>query len=376
MDIAWFTDTWLPTRDGVVTSLQSFKKELEKRGHRVYLFAPGRENHDDLDENIFYYKGRTFRGYPSYRVPPVRSLLTRRTERHIDRIQPDIVHSHGPAVMGVHAIKAARNCDAPLLFTYHTMLEDSLHFVTPSPSLQAVVGRLLRTWLRWYFHRCQGIVAPSRAAAEEISRYTDGSIEVVPTGIDLERFQQTDGKTVRQRHDLDGPVILHVGRIVQEKNLDLLIRAAPRILEERPDATFIIVGTGPYADVVQRHVEQQGLTEHFTFTGFVPDEALPDYYAAADVFAFPSTYETQGIVAVEAMATGTAVVAARARSLPELIQDGKTGFLFTPGDTKALADAILKALDADVAAAAKQTAERFSRERCTERLISYYERFL
>ncbi|MBS3772884.1 MAG: glycosyltransferase [Candidatus Thermoplasmatota archaeon] len=376
MDIAWFTDTWLPTRDGVVTSLQSFKKELEERGHRVYLFVPGTKNHDDLDENIFYYKGRTFHGYPSYRVPPLHSLLTRRTERHIARIQPDIIHSHGPAVMGVHAVKASRCSNAPLLFTYHTMLEDSLHFVTTSPLAQAIVGRLLPIWLRWYFHRCQGVIAPSRAAAQEISHYANTTVEVIPTGVDLERFRTADGTAVRERHGLDGPVILHVGRIVQEKNLDLLVQAAPHILDKQPDAMFVVVGTGPYADVVQRHVEQQGLTERFLFPGFVSDEDLPGYYAAADVFAFPSTYETQGIVAVEAMATGTSVVAAAARSLPELIQDGENGFLFPPGSAEALANTILKALDADVTTEAKQTAERFSRERCTERLIGYYERFL
>lgn len=376
MDIAWFTDTWLPARDGVVTSLRSFKEELEHRGHRIYLFAPGTENRNKPGENIFYYKGRTFRGYPSYRVPPLRSLLTRRTKRRIDRIQPDVIHSHGPGIMGVHAVKAARCSKAPLLFTYHTMLQDSLHFVTTSPALQAIVGRLLPIWLRWYFHRCQGVIAPSSAAAREISHYGDAPIEVIPTGIDLERFRNADGTAVRERHGLDGPVILHVGRIVQEKNLDLLIQAAPRILEAQQDATFVIVGTGPYADVVQRHVKQRGLADHFLFTGFIPDEELPGYYAAADVFAFPSTYETQGIVAVEAMATGTPVVAAAARSLPELIDDGENGFLFQPGSAAALAEGILHAMDADVAAAARQTAEEFSRERCTDRLVSYYERFL
>ena len=376
MDIAWFTDTWLPTRDGVVTSLQSFKEELEKRGHQVYLFAPGTENRDDTEENIFYYKGRVFHGYPSYRVPSLFSLLTKRTERRIANIQPDVIHSHGPAIMGIHAVKAARSSKAPLLFTYHTMLEDSLHFVTTSPAMQAIVGRLLPIWLKWYFHRCQGVIAPSHAAAEEISHYSKEPIEVIPTGIDLDRFHQADGEMIRARHELDGPVILHVGRIVQEKNLDLLVTAAQRILKEKPDAMFLIVGEGPYTDAVQQHVEKQGLTEHFLFTGFVPDEELPDYYAAADVFAFPSTYETQGIVAIEAMAAGMPVVAAAARALPELITDGKTGFLFQPGSADALADAILDALDADVTAAARETAATFSTERCTDRLILYYKRFL
>ncbi len=376
MDIAWFTDTWLPTRDGVVTSLQSFKHELERRGHQVYLFAPGTENRDEPGENIFYYKGRTFRGYPGYRVPPLRSLLKRRTERRIDAMQPDVIHSHGPAVMGIHAVKAARHSNAPLLFTYHTMLQDSLHFVTTSPLAQAIVGRLLPVWLRWYFRRCQGIIAPSHAAAREISHYAEVPIEVIPTGINLECFQQADGALIRQRHDLHGPVVLHVGRIVQEKNLDLLIQAAPHVLKEASDATFVVVGDGPYADVVQQHVEQEDLTDSFLFTGFIPDDELPGYYAAADVFAFPSTYETQGIVAVEAMATGTPVVAAAARSLPELIDDGENGFLFQSGSPQALADGIIEAMDADVAAAARQTAEEFSRNRCTDRLIRYYERFL
>ena len=377
MNIAWFTDTWLPTRDGVVTSLQSFKEELEQRGHQVYLFVPGTENRDDTEENIFYYRGHILHSYPSYRVPSLFSLLSRRTEHHIEKIQPDIIHSHGPAVMGIHAVKAAHNNKAPLLFTYHTMLEESLHFVTTSPAIQAVVGRLLRIWLRWYFHRCQGAIAPSHTAAAEIKRYNEGAIEVIPTGINLERFHQADGEAIREHHDFgDSPVILHVGRIVQEKNLDLLVTAASHILAERQDAHFVIVGKGPYAPAVQQHVEKQGLTEHFLFTGFIPDKELPNYYAAADVLAFPSTYETQGIVAIEAMATGTPVVAAAARSLPELINDGETGFLFEPGNAAALADAVLEALDGDIAVDATRVASAFSRERCTDRLLSYYERFL
>ena len=376
MDIAWFTDTWLPTRDGVVTSLQSFKEGLEKRGHQIYLFVPGTENWHDPEESIFYYKGRVFKGYPNYRIPSLLSLLSKRTKRCIKEIQPDIIHSHGPAIMGIHAINAALGNTAPLLFTYHTMLEDSLHFLTTSPAGQAVAGRLLRIWLRWYFHRCQGIITPSHAAAEEINRYSKVAIEVIPTGINLKRFLYADGALIRQRHGLHGPVILHVGRITKEKNLDLLVTAARRILKEKPEAVFVIVGEGPYTKAIQQHVEKQGLTEHFLFTGFVSDEELPSYYAAADVFAFPSTYETQGIVAIEAMATGLPVVAASARSLPELINDGETGFLFQPGNADALADAILKALKGDVALEAKRTAMAFSQEQCTDRLLSYYKRFL
>ena len=379
MKIAWFTDTWLPTMDGVVCSLLSFKEELEKRGHEVYIFVPGKENRDDFDNRIFYYKSRVFGRYPNYRMVPLRSLLSPRTDRIIDRVKPDIVHSHSPAFMGLHGLIASRRGNTPLIFTYHTFLGDSVYLLSSSPFIQNAARKFLNSWLKWYFGRCDGIIAPSMAASNEISAFTEKHIEVIPTGINPERFAGGDGRRGREDMGLENEkVILHVGRVVKEKNLDLMIDAAPVVLDRFPDAKFVIVGEGPYSDELKRRVNDTNVERNFIFTGFLEDEKLPDYYQAADIFAFPSKYETQGIVALEAMAAGLPVVAARVRALPEVVEDGKCGFLFDADDAGDFAEKMVMAIEGSrerMSSEAKRIAALYSIEKCTDRLLSFYGRF-
>ncbi|HDS59165.1 MAG TPA: glycosyltransferase family 4 protein [Thermoplasmatales archaeon] len=378
MKIAWFSDTWLPTRDGVVNSLLSFKEELERRGHQIFLFVPGDHTRDDRRQNIFYYRARPFRPYPAYRMPPLRSLLSPHTRRLLAAIQPDLVHAHSPGVTGLHGLLAARRQHLPYLFTYHTFLQDSVYLVTATPLGQQVVRRLLLAYLKWFFGQCTAVVVPSQAAREELAPLISVPLRVVPTGVDVERFAAGDGSRARRRLGLnDRPLVLHVGRVVREKNLDHLLAAAPLVLASVPHARFVVVGTGPYLEELRQKAQRQGLAEHVLFTGFVEEEDLPHYYAAADVFAFPSTYETQGIVALEAMAAGTPVVAARSRSLPELVEEGRTGFLFEPRLPADLADKLVQTLrNPSMADAARRTAGRYSQQRCTDRLMEVYEEFI
>lgn len=377
MKAAWFTDTWLPAMDGVVSSLLSFKEEIEKRGHKIYLFVPGENNIDDFDEGIFYYKASPFKKYPNYRMASIFSIFCPRTKKIIRKIRPDIIHSHSPGVIGVHGVAASYKYGIPLIFTYHTFLEDSVYFASPSPLIQDIAGRLLRAWLKWYFRRCNAIIAPSNAAKIEIGRLAEKIIEVVPTGINVDRFSYGKGMVARKEMGLGNEkVVLHVGRIVKEKNLDLLVDAAPLLLNDVPDAIFIIVGEGPYAESLKHKVKEMKLNKKFIFTGFIEDEKLPDYYKCADIFAFPSKYETQGIVAIEAMAAGLPVVAARIRSLPEIIEDGKCGFLFNPDDAHDFAEKMTMSLRAkEMPEKAKKFAMEYSIEKCTDKLLSLYERF-
>jgi len=366
--------------DGVISSLLSFKDEMEERGHKIYLFIPGDKNIDDFERGIFHYKAKAFKKYQNYRIAPVYSIFTPRTKRIIGRIKPDIIHSHSPAVIGIHGVVASHKYNIPLIFTYHTFLEDSVYFISSSPFVQNIAGMLLRIWLRWYLRRCNGIIAPSEAAKIEIKRLIDRDVEVIPTGINPERFAHGNGTAARQRMGLGNEkIILHVGRIVREKNLDLTVNAAPMVLDKVPDATFVIVGEGPYEKELKEKIGKAGLEKKFIFTGFVEDEKLPDYYQAADIFAFPSKYETQGIVAIEAMAAGLPVVAARIRSLPEMIEDGKCGFLFDADDEHDFAGKIIEGLmaaeEGNMSAEAKKVSASYSIRKCTDRLLSFYGRF-
>jgi len=378
MRIAWFSDTWLPAKDGVVNSLLSFKEELERCGHEIFLFVPGSATKDDTDNRLFFYRSKPFHPYPAYRMPPLHTLFSTRTRCLIANIQPDVIHAHSPGVVGLQGLITAHYLKLPFLFTYHTFLQDSVYLIATSPMGQHIIRRLLLLYLRWFFRQCHGIIVPSQAAKSELAPLICSPIYVIPTGIDIRRF--AGGHSARARKQLgvgNAPLILYVGRLVKEKNLDDLIAAAPYVLDKIPTAVFAIVGTGPYGDRLHRVVKKNGLSQHILFTGFVADENLPDYYAASDVFAFPSTYETQGIVALEAMAAGTPVVAARSRSLPELVEDGSSGYLFSPRDPADLADKVVKVLNTgDIASATTKTADRYSQRLCTERLLKVYAEFV
>jgi len=371
MKIAWFTDTWLPARDGVVNSLLMFKKELEKRGHDIFIFAPGERN--DEKGNIFYYKSRPLRAYKNYRVSSLPSLFSRRTIKIVNKIKPDVIHSHSPGIIGIHAVIASYKLKIPLFFTYHTFVDDSVYLFFRKERTQEIVRKLVYKWLRWYFRRCSCIIAPSKYTAKILNeKIMEREIKVLPTGIDIEKFSNGDGSEIKKRYD-GKKIILHVGRVVKEKNLDLLIEAAPYILEKM-EAVFIIVGEGPAKEELEEKVRRIKLQEYFVFTGFVKDEDLPNYYKAADVFVFPSVYETQGIVAFEAMAAGVPVAASTAKALPDFIKDGENGCLFNPYNARECAEKIVKVMEnKEIVRKASEFVKEYSIERMTDKLLDIYE---
>ena len=359
MEIGWFTDTWLPTRDGVVNSLLSFKREMEGK-HNIYIFAPGEKN--EIKENIIYFKSRAYPKYPNYRIASPLKLLSKKVAKIVDEYGIEIIHSHSPGIIGTHAVVSSYLNSLPLVFTYHTFLQDSVYFF--SEGMQDMSRRLLEMWLKWYFKRCNAVIAPSSYVANQLKKYHEW-VEVIPTGIDVERFKNGDGERIREKYG--DKIVLYVGRIVREKNIDLILKVAKSM-----DATFIIGGEGPYLKELKE--KAKGM-KNVLFTGFIPDNQLPDYYKAASVFAFPSTYETQGIVVLEAMAAATPVVAANARAIPEFVEDGKTGFLFEPGNARDFAEKISMAMeDESLSKNAEKFVERYSIKRMAEKMVDFYDR--
>jgi 1,2-diacylglycerol 3-alpha-glucosyltransferase len=203
---------------------------------------------------------------------------------------------------------------------------------------------------------------------------------VIPTGIDPQKFHPgLNGYSVRSHWGLNGhDVVLHVGRISPEKNLSTLINAFPYVKLENPDAKLLVVGSGPYMDRYYDLVRKRGLLGDVIFTGFVPDAELPKYYAACDTFAIASKFETQGLVVLEALASGRPVAGANYRAIPEFVREGVNGALFDPNDVKGCAAAILRCLrDRDsMKEAARDVALTYSVERCTRRLERVYERLV
>lgn len=375
MRVAVFTDTYLPMVDGVVNAVRHTKRCLEARGHDVLVVAPRNGNGGQRVEGVLYCRAKEFKRYKGYFM----AFLPTKTEMDgLRAFGSDLVHSHGLAFMGLKGMWAARELRLPMVLTFHTMILDAVPYyltIRRSP----LVRRLISLYLRGFLHRCGAVLAPTRCALDEIREIAPRMrrTAVVPNGVDLDRFRpEVDGTPVREALGWgEEPVLLHVGRVAPEKDIPFLLEAFPRVRERVPACHLLIVGTGPDLDRCRQWVADRGLQDAIRFTGFVPDEALPAHYAAADILTVASRFETQGLVALEAMACGTPPVAVRYRAFPEYIEDGVNGFLFPPGDVEGYVEAVERALACgpDVRRNARRTAEGFSWERCTDRLLAVYE---
>lgn len=376
MKIAMFTETWLPTRDGVVTSLTAFRRGLEALGHEVFIFAAGSKaaKAANADDHVRFYTGPVFRAYPDYhmatRLGPPRRLMR--------SLGVDIVHTHGTATMGVKAVRCARMGKIPLMLTYHTRVEDATGYITKHPVREAYLRTLIWQWHRWYFRQCDAVISPTDAVKNDILRHLHASMRrapVIPTGVDMERFSSGDAAVAREKYALDGEkVVLSVGRVAWEKNLETLLDAAEALTRERDDVVFAVAGKGPAFDHYKAEADRRGLLGKLRFLGFVPDADLPSLYRAANAFLMPSTWETQGIALLEAMAAGLPVAAANTGGPTHFVKPGENGFLFEGRDVAACAEAVRKALDGGgaMAAKARETAAQYTVERQAQALVAAY----
>lgn len=379
MKIALFTDTYLPTVDGVVTSVLTTRRQLEADGHEVVVFAPQDPRRRIEDEpNTIFVRARELRHYPGYRV----AMFPGREVDQVKELGIDVIHIHGVGTVGIKGLWASWQARIPSVQTFHTMIQDTLPFYSPFGINLHLLERGLRLYLRVFLRKSTGVVVPSRAVLDEILALSPEAAiaDVIPTGVDPERFSPAvSGRSIRTKWGLNGDdVILHVGRVAPEKNLGTLIHAFPRIQETNPDAKLLVVGSGPYLERYYDLVRHMDLAGHVIFTGFVPDADLPKYYAAADAFAIASKFETQGLVVLEALASGCPVAGADYRAIPEFVHEGVNGFLFNPSDVRGCADAVVNCLahrDA-IRGAARESALPFSVENCTHRLESVYEHLL
>ncbi|MDH4123794.1 MAG: glycosyltransferase [Thermoplasmata archaeon] len=376
MKIAMFTDSFYPAIDGVIVSIDSTCRELQKRGHEVVIFAPSAlgKTVDGPNYRIVWLPARRFGHYEGYRISVYPSGIVSRIKDE----SPDIIHSHGISFAGIQALIASRNTGIKNVLTYHTMLTEAANFYSPPIMPVDVIMRLAWIYQRNYLRRPHAVIIPTKAIQQELIR--QGIVArrwaVIPTGVDCNRFSdKISGKHVRERLSLDGTkMLLAVGRIAKEKNLELMLQGFSRLLMVRDEVRLVIVGKGPAMEEYKTLAGNLGISDKVIFAGFVPDDDLPSYYAACDAFVIASRFETQGLVALEAMACAKPVAGLNHRALPEIIQDGKNGYLFED-DPQSFSNCLERALDDrdHVSREARKTAESYSIEICTGRLIELYK---
>ncbi|HYP17279.1 MAG TPA: glycosyltransferase [Opitutus sp.] len=379
MNICMMTNTYLPHVGGVARSVSTFAEEYRRRKHRVLVVAPEFQGKAlppraaaivERVPAIQKFNGSDF----SVKLPMVAGASPR-----LDGFEADIVHAHHPFLLGDTALRIAASKNAPVVFTHHTRYEDYTHYVPfDSPALKEVAINLSTH----FANLCDGVIAPSESIARLIRRRgVEVPIRVVPTGIDIEAFAGGDGAKFRRKFKVpeEAFVVGHVGRLAPEKNLEFLAEAVAEFLRHTPAAWFLVVGGGPSEEKIREVVMARGVGDRLVLAGKHTGRALADAYNAMDVFAFASFSETQGMVLAEAMAAGLPVVALNASGVREVMRDGENGFMLAKNAAPRRFAAALTMLQRSPAkrrafsAAARRTADMFSKERCADLALAFYD---
>lgn len=337
--VLMISDVYFPRINGVSTSIETFRADLRDEGVEALLVAPHYpENHPSQ---------ATLR-VPSMRLPfdPEDRLMhwpaLKRATDSLDAAPIDLIHIQTPFAAHYAGVRAARRRGVPVITTYHTHFEEyAAHYLPmlPRPLLKATARRLAA-------HQCNGldaVVVPSRAMRETLSGYgVTTPLHILPTGIPVERFDGGNGARFRIRHGIapERPVALFVGRVAHEKNIGFLIEAMSAAARNLPDLLLVVAGEGPALPALRRQAESIGVSDRVRFVGYLDRTTeLPDCYAAADVFAFASRTETQGLVLIEAMAAGLPVFALSAMGTRDILEPQR-GAVIAPDDPSAFGEGL------------------------------------
>lgn len=340
MRIGLFSDTYAPEVNGVVTSIVTLQKELEKHGHEVFVVTTAQSAiHIQKDGNILRLPGVELKKLYGYRMSGPFSVIGL---ADIRAMKLDLIHVHTEFGIGTFARIVSKMLNIPLVATYHTMYEDYTHYFNPvqSKTIDKTLKNIVSGWSQVYGDMCNELIAPSEKTKDRLIDYgVDRPIHVIPTGLDLSRFYH-DNFTDKEREDLrtslgianDRTMLLFVGRIAEEKSIDVILKAMKVVKEKNLPITCVIVGGGPALDMYKEMAATLDITDVVVFTGKVVPADVPLYYSATNLFVSASLSETQGLTFIEAMASSNIVFAAERNILADLITEDESGYYFDTAD--------------------------------------------
>jgi glycosyltransferase involved in cell wall biosynthesis len=362
--IAFVTETWAPAINGIVTRLQATIRELRRGGHEVLVLAP-----TDSDADL---QGIEVRTVPALGLPFVYGgqpwgLPLPRSRRFLEGFDPDVIHAVSPVLLGWAGVVFARTHGLPLVCSYHTHVARYAHFYGLGFLEQPIWAVITQAHLQAHVN-----LAASPASRRELESQGVPDVRVWRGGVDLDRFHPARADTaMRERLTAGHPerrLLLCVGRLAAEKGLDQLLALAP----PGSDRHLALVGDGP----ARAELEMLFRDANATFTGPLVGEELAAAYASSDLFVFPSTTDTFGLVLLEAMASGLPVLAASSRPSAELLAGAPAAALFSPGGEAEMIGAAdrLLATPADRMALADHARRRAPTwEQTTTELLTHYE---
>ena len=332
MRIGIFTDTYPPYINGVSTSIHMLERALRRRGHQVFIVTVNPEKMKyKYEKNIIRIPGIPT-GIYDYRLTgiyPVRAIKT------IKKWNLDVIHSHTEFGIGTFARIISKQLNIPLVHTYHTMYEDYVHYITKG-YFDGTSKKIVEHLTKFYCDKtAKELIVPTKKAYDLFKeKYkVDKNVHIIPTGIEIERFFLENlnlEKLDKIKKDLgikrDDFIILFVGRLAQEKNVDFLLDNQEYFVNKKKNVKLLIVGSGPdYDKYVKKSLK---LKDNIIFTGKVAHSNIPYYYNIGNIFVTASTSETQGLTLIEAMSAGMPVVCIDDESFKNTVINGLNGYTF------------------------------------------------
>lgn len=377
MRILMISDVYFPRINGVSTSIQTFRGEMQKLGHEVTLIAPdyGTDSTPELD--TIRIPARKVILDPEDRMMSMSALMKLKDQLHTQNF--DLIHVHTPFVAHYAGVKLSRFLNLPLVITYHTLFEEYLyHYIPFVPRLP--LKKLARSFSRAQCNQADTVVAPSSIIVKLLKDYgVEQPIEVIPTGIHCDQFSKGNGAAFREKHGISAhrKVLLNVSRIAFEKNIGLLLEVVERVRHKIPEVCLLIAGEGPARKACMRRAEELDLQDSIIFVGYLDrDTELLDCYSSADFFVFSSQTETQGLVLLEAMAAGTPVVSVAAMGTRDILIDC-AGAQIVENDVDQFSNSLIELLQDEAAQqrlrmACRSSAARWDSQEMAEKMLRHY----
>ncbi len=374
MKIVIATAVYYPMINGVAVFSHNLAMGLAKRGHEVMVICPSQtgKNYIRTEDGVkvAHLKSIKIKVYPDqiHDVPPKKKLFgremprifyknsfrvsafpAREIKKILNKFQPDVVHVQVSDPIGLSVVAYARKKNIPVVTTEHNQPEVLTDPLKMPGIIKKPVNAALSSYFRGRQNKSDFVTMPTQRAIDNliVGHKFDAPIAAVSNGVDISNFKPGKAAAeIYKKYNLpnDKPIVLYVGRADPEKKLGLVIEAFGDALKKVPNAMLVVVGDGVDKNRLEKEAEKLGINESVKFLGRVLPPDLYELYKVGDIFATASEIETQGIVLIEAAATGLPLIAVDKGAVAEVCQNNINGFLCEPGDTKAIGEAMVKIL--------------------------------
>lgn len=379
MRIAIFTNNYLPNPYGVSMSIESFRREFEKRGHEVYIFAPAFKGYEDKNPNVHRFPSInvTFRGI-NY---PVAIPFSFSIDKFLENLELDIIHAQHPNLLGWQAKRWAKKKNIPLIYTWHTLYDLYAHF-TPLIPDKIAAWWAIRNAVN-FADKSNYVITPTPSITKKIKDWGVKNVNIasIASGVNEDEFALSDGKSVRLEMGIadDETLLVFIGRITAEKNVCFLMSSVAQVLKKNKKIKFLVCGGGDQISSMEKIAKDAGIEKQTIFAGLIPNDLRKNYFAAGDIFVHASKSETQGMVLTEAMYMGLPVVSIRATGANDLVGNFVTGILtnesedeFSAAIEKLVADRGLRQKFSENAKSASR--ENYTSSVCAQKMLEIYEK--